>query len=191
MFNVPRDGPNTIGIAPRIVQKANHTGAIIGGTVGGVSFLIITSLLVFFFLYRHRQNAHRITRAQYDPHSILEKQEVQPFPFPLSATTPTTVHFAPPESSVGSEFGVLPTLRANHRVGEGSMDVAPPSYEVSEGNNVFAALPRGEKATVHGHGRAPSGESLSGPSYARVPGSPSFVHANTATGSSTVYSEYR
>lgn len=190
MFNVPRDGPNTIGIAPRIEQKANHTAAIIGGTVGGVSFLIIIALLVFFLLYRHRQNTHRITRAQYDPHSILEKQEVQPFPFPLSATTPTTVHFAPPESSVGEEFGILPTLRANHRVVDGSMDVAPPSYEVSEGNNVFA-LPRNEKAVVHSHGRAPSGGSQSGPSYAPVPGSPSFVHANTATGSSTVYSEYR
>ena len=126
-----------MGFAPRSSassSKSNHVGAIVGGTIGGIAFLIFTGFGIFYLMYRHRQGSHRITPATYDDGQEIEKPEGTVQPFPLSATTPTTVRFAhAPQSSISSADGLpspstMPMLLHQHD----SLEVAPPSYEVSE-----------------------------------------------------------
>lgn len=138
-----------MGIAPRSTpsNSSSHIGPIVGGVVGGAAFLVIVGLVAFWwFRYRHRASAHRVTAALYDHDNMLEKPsdgDVQPYTL-VSPTNVPLMHG--PTSSVGSsrspvgsnfsQFGVSTTGAMIAMNGdEQILDVAPPSYEqVSEGN---------------------------------------------------------
>ncbi|PSR83441.1 hypothetical protein PHLCEN_2v5713 [Hermanssonia centrifuga] len=134
IFNIPRDGADQVGFAPRSSSssKFNHIGAIVGGAIGGAALLIIVAFTIFFFVYRHRRQAYRVTAAQYDDSQGLEKiYDVQPF----SLGTPTTVQFPPgPESTAGSSslYTTSPHAGLSFIQEEAHVDIAPPSYETSE-----------------------------------------------------------
>lgn len=202
IFNVPRNGGNTIGIAPRAdTQKSSsHVGAIVGGVVGGVAAVVIGACAVWFFVYRHRSRAHRITAAQYDAgHEIEKMQDARVHPFPLGAATPTTVQFAhAPESSVGSD--ALSALPSPHgatygRSADDDMggDIAPPSYETSEADRrasqptsqVSLPLPsaRSEKAQLATRYAADGPSAMRSGGYTPSPLSPTFPDEAGASGS--------
>lgn len=129
-----------MGFAPRSsTGKKTNIGAIVGGTIGGVALVVFVGFAVFFFTYRRRNQAYRITAAQYDAAQEIEKSRdgtVEPFLLP--STTPTTVRFAnAPQSTMGSDrMSSVPSPNATMQVfahhENDTLDVAPPSYEVSE-----------------------------------------------------------
>ncbi|EKM59995.1 uncharacterized protein PHACADRAFT_138388 [Phanerochaete carnosa HHB-10118-sp] len=204
IFNVPRQGGNTLGFAPLTAnKKSNHVGAIVGGVIGGVAFLALAGFAIFFFVYRHRGRAHRITAARYDSGQEIEKpQDGSVNPFPLSATTPTTVQFVhAPESSVGWDgMSQVPSPNnatyGNTGTGEDilALDIAPPSYETSEADrrtsnaasrtSLLQTIPSAEKAQfAAAHADGPSGLRSAG--YASSPLSPASPNEAAASGSGT------
>jgi hypothetical protein len=189
-----------MGIAPRtlVVQKSSHVGAIVGGTIGGVAFIVITALAVYYFVYRHHTEAYRVTAAQYDAGQEIEKSEDRGVhPFSLSPVTPTTVQFArAPESTVGSDLvspTTVPMLGVhNHGDDDLEQDIAPPSYEtVSEADRRASGSQRhsqphpsvrAEKASLAA--RLSTGSSAAHGSV--VPSSPTD-RGMSSSGSTTMY----
>ncbi|KAI0796369.1 aspartic peptidase domain-containing protein [Irpex lacteus] len=164
IFQVMPNGPNSIGIAPRVVsQKSNnHVGAIVGGTIGGVALLALITFAAIF-VYLRQRNQHRNT-AHYDDTDEAEKPlpngGVQPFDLqtPLSAqfaTVPQST-FNPstlsPTSSMAFVGHQEATILAHNPDDDqhGSLDMAPPSYEISEGmrspNSLVPPLTTSEKS---------------------------------------------
>lgn len=166
-----------------------------GGTIGGVAFVVLAGFALFFLVYRHRQHTYRITAAQYDAGQEIEKPSdgaVQPFPL----VTPTSIHFANgPDSTVGSSSASMrsptsqPMLHDLHD-DEQILDVAPPSYEASEGTRSpthSAHQLRPEKGSRRPASNASS--SYQQPAIPMTPISPLAEGSNAATGSATVWEE--
>lgn len=196
IFNIPRDGPNTMGFAPRtlVVKKTSHVGAIVGGTIGGVAFLVFVGFAVFFFFYRHRQRAYRVTAAQYDAQEIEKPTDGTVNPFPLSAatTTPTTVQFAhAAPSTVGSDTLSSPStvpMLAHHRFDDDSLDVAPPSYDASEADRRPSGQQQRAGPSSAREEKALLSARLNPGNNARVPPSPVENDAGASgSASATVY----
>lgn len=203
IFNVPSNGGNTLGLAPRTATKSsNHVGAIVGGVIGGVAFLVFCAFAVFFFVYRHRNRAHRITAARYDT-EIEKLHDGSVSPFPLSATTPTTVQFAfAPESTVGSDgMSQMPSPnnatygRSGINDDDIALDVAPPSYETSEAvrhasqTNLPLTPPsaHAEKAVLHAEDPSTSQTAVAA-SLSRSPLSTNEpTPSDSVAGSATIY----
>ncbi|KAI0691389.1 aspartic peptidase domain-containing protein [Cytidiella melzeri] len=147
IFQVMPDGPNSIGFAPRSVTRKNHVPAIVGGTIGGVALVAIIGFAVFFVVYSTRAKAHRIAAATFDNKEDLSKPvangTVQLFnlqtpttvQLPSAPYTPTTPGMTSPSTSVGffTEHSAILARGTEDEHHADSLEVAPPSYEASEG----------------------------------------------------------
>ncbi|KAI0089296.1 aspartic peptidase domain-containing protein [Irpex rosettiformis] len=155
IFQIMPDGPNSIGIAPRSTSQGssnNNVGAIVGGTIGGVALLaLIAFAAIFLYL---RQKKQRQATSVYDEPYDAEK----PFPNggirPFDLHLPTSAQFATSSQSnfggssgdgpstlspmsstalVSQQAAALAMQNPDDVDSHGSLDVAPPSYEFSEG----------------------------------------------------------
>lgn len=153
IFNVPKDGSNSVGFAPRSSGgSSSHVGAIVGGVIGGVAFVVFVAFAVFFFVYRHRNRAHRVTAALYDrPQEIEKPEEGGVHPYMLASPTNVVQFNHGPESTagsssfspIGSSFSPIASTAAvasntvpglGTHEGDQALEIAPPSYEeASEG----------------------------------------------------------
>jgi len=123
VFNISRNGTDTVGFAPKIVvQKATDVGAIVGGTLGGVAGVCLIGIAVFFYI-RSRQDRALLkdTVAMVEEHKVANT--VEPYTF---GAVPTTAHY-PAFATPGSPDVGSPLLFQHHQD-----DVAPPSYEATE-----------------------------------------------------------
>ncbi|KAH8101427.1 aspartic peptidase domain-containing protein [Cristinia sonorae] len=173
IFEVGRDGSQTVGFAPRATpSKSSKTGAIVGGVLGGIGGAIILAALIFLFV-RYRRNRIANTPGQYDGH-IFDKPEgsngIVPFTLGMgtagaaattatgSATSPTTTHFSTglvsPVTSDALAADNSPFAHPDHH------EILPPAYddsEVSYGagsssgsrNGARGAAPLGDRKTSH------------------------------------------
>lgn len=141
------EGPNSMGFAPRASseQPANHIGAIVGGAVGGVALIAIIGSVVFFFVYRRRHASYHATTARYDGAEAEKPANgfVQPFEllspmssvFPSAPQTAADSSFSPSSSAAFFPSQTPSTVPAQILPEDrpGSLELAPPSYEISEG----------------------------------------------------------
>ncbi|OBZ79275.1 hypothetical protein A0H81_00178 [Grifola frondosa] len=140
VFNIPRDGTDQIGFAPRTQSKSRDIGAIVGGTVGGVAGVVALGLLAFY-LIRRRQDNSFFKRAAYFEEEAKVARTVEPYVVGQGPPTPAQAsHLAfgsPPMSPSAPLLGQLDTGAA----------VAPPSYEeASESGARSPTLPRDSKS---------------------------------------------
>jgi hypothetical protein len=198
-------GPNSIGFAPRATSgssSSNHVPAIVGGTIGGVALLAIIVFAAIYFIYRHNKS-HRITSATHEGTDDIEKPvangTIRPFDLhtPTAEQFPTMNHPAAesrtmsPTSSIGITAGLATAAlhgpEDDHHM---SLEVAPPSYEASEGirspTSPTPLSPRSEKSIQHVSSSSSLGTQQS---YAPSPMSPIPESSHFGSGSNTIYEE--
>ncbi|CAL1697102.1 unnamed protein product [Somion occarium] len=146
IFQINRDGTQVVGFAPFAdpPKKSSHTGAIVGGVIGGVAFLVIVALSAFFLSrYYHRKS----TLGTFDPQ--LDETKA-PTPYTLGAPTGEVSIYTPNGASanaarqsylpVSAGTSVTDPLFAN-AMSESSQYapelISPPAYDASEAS--FAA----------------------------------------------------
>ncbi|TCD60281.1 hypothetical protein EIP91_010433 [Steccherinum ochraceum] len=100
IFNVPRDGSSSIGFANRATQGKSHTGAIVGGTVGGVLGLIIIGLVAWYFFWFRPHSSHsRTVSGSFDEDKTTGTTgNVEPYPVFTPQGQPISAHPASPSS---------------------------------------------------------------------------------------------
>ncbi|CAL1699905.1 unnamed protein product [Somion occarium] len=154
IFNVPRDGPATLGFASREVQASHKTnvGAIVGGTIGGVALVIFSGIAIWWLFIHHRRTrvyAYDVSEEDKNSHNVQPyplfppQSEVSSSPtqgsfyqtatyrtstVPGSEPSPSQILFAPSQVSTPSQTPNMPLLFAQNA---GSEDV-PPAYESGE-----------------------------------------------------------
>ncbi|TCD71460.1 hypothetical protein EIP91_010166 [Steccherinum ochraceum] len=134
IFQIGRDGSQTVGFAPRAFNgSSSHTGAIVGGVLGGIGGAIIVAALIFMYL-RHRRHRRENTPGQYDGHLFEAKPDgsngVVPFTMGAPGMGPT--------STTGTQHSGIPLISpsTSHALAadnspyvEGMM---PPAYDDTE-----------------------------------------------------------
>lgn len=162
IFNIPRDGPPTLGFSPRAFPSKSSTnvGAIVGGTVGGVAFVIILGLAAFWYL---RRRADR----RMGPFEIEDADKPVPQagvePYMVGAPTPAQPSIAP-----STPLPTQPLLLGEESHGP----LPPPSYEEasSSAGSPITSRPNPPRGDVKGR-RIPV------PSISEVVTSPTTTHA--------------
>ncbi|KAI0075933.1 acid protease [Panus rudis PR-1116 ss-1] len=125
IFQITRDGKQTVGFAPLAdSEKKTNVGAIVGGTIGGVAFLVILGI-GGFFLYRHYRRKQS-TLGQFDPQLDLDKQAT---PYTLGAPAAGEVTTYSPPDSAGAATANQPFLP--HSPATSSFRPASTAYTVS------------------------------------------------------------
>jgi hypothetical protein len=140
IFNIPRDGQPTLGFSPRVVQSKSSTniGAIVGGTVGGVAFVILAGLAAFWYLRRRADRRLGPFEIEEMDKPVHHQEGVEPYL--LGTPTPAQPSIAPssPMPShpllLGAESGALP----------------PPSYEEASSSVGSPITPRPQPRDVKG-----------------------------------------
>ncbi|THH30379.1 hypothetical protein EUX98_g3807 [Antrodiella citrinella] len=136
IFQIGRDGSQTVGFAPRSFNTSSHTGAIVGGVVGGIIGGLLLAVLIFWFLRRRR---HRMENSpgHYDGHLFEHKPDgangVVPFtlgaPGVATATSTTgTIHSGVPLISPITSDALAVD---NTPLADGML---PPAYDDAESN---------------------------------------------------------
>ncbi|KAI0076923.1 hypothetical protein K474DRAFT_1662305 [Panus rudis PR-1116 ss-1] len=127
IFNIPRDGQGSIGFASRAQLPVHHinVGAIIGGTIGGVAFLALCGLAIWFFFVRNRYRRDHV-RPYTGDHVDIEDKLNNPDVVPYTGFTPSPPASASPTQSAFSQ-SVFSQTALHHHLGDLSTD----SQEVS------------------------------------------------------------
>lgn len=104
----------------------NKTGAIVGGSVGGVLGLVaIVGLLYYFLVYRKRkQQAEPYVPSNVDPAQISDKKD--DVPRYTSPFAPYGAYPPPPPESVISAGSPHPTYNGSHYSGPNTFSTSPP-----------------------------------------------------------------
>ncbi|KAI0932879.1 hypothetical protein AcW1_000129 [Taiwanofungus camphoratus] len=127
VFNITRDGTDSIGFAPRAVaKKSTHVGAIVGGAVGGVAGLLLIPIAVFFYL-RSKQDRALLRQAAEMVEEHKAARAIEPYIIGSIEQTPQGSQFASPSQSPDFNSPLLPRTHVEHHD-----EVAPPSYESSQ-----------------------------------------------------------
>lgn len=132
IFNIPRDGPPTLGFSPRAFPSKSSTnvGAIVGGTVGGVAFVIICGLAAFWFLRRRADRRLGPFEIE-DADKPVQHEGVEPYM--VGAPTPAQPSLAP-----SMPMPTQPLLLGEESAGP----LPPPSYEEASSSAGSPISPR-------------------------------------------------
>ncbi|KAI0791796.1 aspartic peptidase domain-containing protein [Abortiporus biennis] len=167
IFTVNNDGTQTVGFAPLASKKSStNVGAIVGGVIGGVAFLLV-ALIGGFFLYRYykHRSDNRATQGQFDPDL---GEEAKPNVVPYTVGVPSSVgtssvagqqaQYATPMTSPGfrvpNSAEATDPLLSDTNSPHSHSDILPPAYEASEGSyGTPARPPIREKGGYRSHNR--------------------------------------
>ncbi|GJE94186.1 acid protease [Phanerochaete sordida] len=141
IFNIPRDGPPTLGFSPRTSPgKSTNVGAIVGGTVGGVAFVIILGLVAFWYLRRRADRRMGPFEIE-DADKPVQQAGVEPYM--VGAPTPAQPSIAPT-----TPLPTQPLLLGEESHGP----LPPPSYEEasSSAGSPVASRPNPPRGDVKG-----------------------------------------
>lgn len=139
IFNVPRNGPQAIGIASKASPSSKSSkpiGAIVGGSVGGAALLLLIAFGIFF-LRMMRNKRHQSGDPAVD---ITEAEETKP---PLQGWQVEPFTMGSPNSQYGFQNQALQSPSSSHHVlstpmtsphsmifeDPAGMGIAPPSYQ--------------------------------------------------------------
>lgn len=169
IFNIARDGSQTVGFAPR--SEESHkvaVGAIVGGTIGGVAGVVILGLVAFFII-RHYHDKSRLNTLGgiYDPHA--EDHEAKPQVVPYTVGAPSEAPSSPTTAfsnggtvfSIQQQQGFQPTspaatdpLLSDIVTSDHSQydEPAPPTYDASEQARMHANPNAGPRQPIREKG---------------------------------------
>ncbi|OCH88349.1 acid protease [Obba rivulosa] len=125
IFNIGRDGTDTVSFALRSTKSTNHTGAIVGGVVGGVGGAVLLALGAYLLWFRHRRGGRPFFRDT----SVLEDEfkAARVEPFTVQPAAPAPVSVVQPQTPMSPQPTTPLFVQDFHHD-----DIAPPSYEASE-----------------------------------------------------------